>query len=258
MTRISTEELVQWLDTTLQAHAFKDYCPNGLQVQGAPAIRHIIAGVTASQALLDIAAERGADAVLVHHGWFWKNESPRIVGLKHARLSTALKHNLNVIAYHLPLDTHPTLGNNAALGRILDIEPLRNPDGLPLTCGPDSLIWLGAMAVPPTLENLGKHIAGRLQRRPLTVGNPQQTCRRIAWCTGGAQGMMQAAIDAGADVYITGEASEPNFHLARESGIGFIAAGHHATERYGVQSLGEAITRQFGVQVDFVDLDNPI
>jgi dinuclear metal center YbgI/SA1388 family protein len=258
MTQVLTDELVQWLDMTLHAHAFQDYCPNGLQVQGTPTIRHIIAGVTASQALLDVAIERGADAVLVHHGWFWKNESPRIIGAKHNRLSTALKHDLNVIAYHLPLDAHPTLGNNATLGQVLDIEPLRNTDGQPLTYGRENLIWMGTMAQTLTLESLAIHIEDRLRRQPLVVGNLQHACRRIAWCTGGAQGMMQAAIDAGADVYITGEASEPNFHLARESGIGFIAAGHHATERYGVQALGDAINRQFDIRVEFVDIDNPI
>jgi len=258
MNQVSTHDLSRWLDATLQPQRFRDYCPNGLQVEGKDSIRHIITGVTASQALLEAAAERGADAVLVHHGWFWKNEDPRIRGPKRRRLALALENQLNLFAYHLPLDAHPTLGNNAQLARVLGFEPDRDADGNPLTCGPDGLVWLGRSRGANSLGELGAQINNSLHRQPLVVGNPQQPVSRIAWCTGGAQSMMQAAVDAGAEVYITGEASEPTFHLAQETGCGFIAAGPHATERYGVQALGQAIATEFGIRVEFIDLDNPI
>lgn len=254
---IPRQQLEQWLDTTLQASQFQDYAPNGLQVEGQTEIRHIVTGVTASQALLQAAVERGADTVLVHHGWFWKNEDPCIRGSKRARMALALSNNLNLFGYHLPLDAHPVYGNNAQLGHILGFTPDRDHNDAPVTCGPGGLIWLG-QCTPQTLKELESKILNSLQRKPLTVGNMQQTVRRIAWCTGGAQGMMQAAIDQHADVYITGEASEQNFHMAHETGTAFIAAGHHATERYGIKALGEAIAAHFNIQVDFVDLDNPI
>ncbi len=258
MNQVSTHDLSRWLDATLQPQRFRDYCPNGLQVEGKDSIRHIITGVTASQALLEAAAERGADAVVVHHGWFWKNEDPCIRGPKRRRLALALENQLNLFAYHLPLDAHPTLGNNAQLARVLGFEPDRDADGNPLTCGPDGLVWLGRCRAVNSLGELGLHVNNSLHRQPLVVGNPQQPATRIAWCTGGAQSMMQAAVEAGAEVYITGEASEPTFHLAQETGCGFIAAGHHATERYGVQALGQVIADEFGIRVEFIDLDNPI
>jgi dinuclear metal center YbgI/SA1388 family protein len=258
MNTVATHELARWLDQTLQPGRFRDYCPNGLQVEGKATIRHIIAGVTASQALLEAAVERGADAVLVHHGWFWKNEDPRVRGPKRARLALALRHDLNLFAYHLPLDAHPVLGNNAQLAERLGFTVERDADGAPRTCGPDGLVWLGRCDPPQRLAEIGNTICNALQREPLVVGDPQQKIERVAWCTGGAQGMMAAALEAGAQVYITGEASEPVFHLAQETGTAFIGAGHHATERYGVAALGRAITEQFGVQVDFIDLDNPI
>lgn len=256
-TTIETRELAAWLDGTLQAARFKDYCPNGLQVEGRERIGHIITGVTASEALLRVAIERNADAVLVHHGWFWKNEDPRVRGPRRTRLALTLAHGLNLLAYHLPLDAHPQLGNNAQLARVLGLEPDLAGDQ-PMTCGHDGLIWLGRAPGLNTLGDLSARVAERLNRAPLTVGDAQQQLGRIAWCTGGAQGMMADAVDAGATVYITGEASEPTVHLARETGTGFIGAGHHATERYGVQALGEAVARQFGIRVEFVDIDNPV
>lgn len=258
MNQISTQQLADWLDSTLQAQRFKDYCPNGLQVEGKATVGHIITGVTASQALLEAAVQQNADAVLVHHGWFWKNENPCVVGMKRKRLAFALQHQLNVFAYHLPLDAHPTLGNNAQLARVLGFEPERDKDGKPVVFGPDELIWMGRCPPETTLAALSENIYQGLQRRPTIVGNPQQIIRRIAWCTGGAQSMMEAAITAGADAYLTGEASEPSFHLARESGTAFIAAGHHATERYGIQALGNAIADEFNIRVQFIDIDNPI
>jgi len=258
MKTIDTRELAVWLDATLQAPRFKDYCPNGLQVEGKPHIRHIITGVTASEALIREAITRNADAILVHHGWFWKNEDPRVRGPRRTRLALTLAHDLNIFAYHLPLDAHPEWGNNAQLANVLGLTPERTPDGTPVTCGSGDLIWLGSASGITTLGELTARVQERLHRPPLVIGDPDQPVRRIAWCTGGAQSMLGDAIDAGADVYITGEASEPTFHLARETGTGFIGAGHHATERYGVKALGEAIARHFDIKVEFIDVDNPI
>jgi len=258
---IDTASLMQWLDATLQPQAMRDYCPNGLQVAGRSRIRKLVTGVTASLALLQAAIERQADAVLVHHGWFWKNENPCLIGTQRARVALALQHELNVIAYHLPLDAHPTLGNNASLARVLDLIPQLDARGTPLTCGETGLVWLGSCAQPTTLAALERRIVHTLGRTPLVIAPPQlqqEPITRIAWCTGAAQGMMRAAVEAGAQVYLTGEVSEPNFHLALETGTAFIAAGHHATERYGVQALGQAAAQALGVAVEFVDLDNPV
>jgi len=257
MNKVDSRVLANWLDDTLQAARFKDYCPNGMQVEGRSEVGHIITGVTASEALLREAVDRGADAVLVHHGWMWRNEDRRVIGTRRTRMALTLKNDLNLYAYHLPLDAHPTLGNNAQLARVLGLSPARRDDGAPLTCGQDGLIWLGEASGLTSLGQLGERVAQRLGRPPLVVGDPDQPLTTIAWCTGGAQGMMGDAVDAGASVYITGEVSESTVHLARETGVGFIAAGHHATERYGVQALGQAVAERFGVKVEFVDIDNP-
>lgn len=257
-TGVDTHELALWLDAALNVAAFKDYCPNGLQVDGKPHIKRIVTGVTASEALLQAAIDRHADAVIVHHGWFWKNEDPRVRGPKRRRLKLALANELNIFGFHLPLDAHPEWGNNAQLGLKLGLTPRRDADGKPQLCGPDNLVWLGHAPVGNTLHDIARNIHAVLGREPLVVGDPGARPAKIAWCTGGAQGFMEAAIDAGADLYITGEASEPNYHLAHETGVAFIAAGHHATERYGIQALGQAIASQFDVEVEFIDLDNPI
>lgn len=258
MSTITTHELLQWLDSYLESSRFKDYCPNGLQVEGSPQVHHIVTGVTASQALLEQAVERGADTVLVHHGWFWKNEDERIRGMKKKRIAFALKHDLNLIAYHLPLDAHPKVGNNTQLAQKLGFIQQLDENGLPIGFGPSNLIQIGHIEPAQTLENVAKQIGSKLQREPLVVGNLQQLIRRVAWCTGGAQGFMSEAIDAGVDLYVSGEASEPTFHYAQESNTAFIGAGHHATERYGVQALGEKIANKFGLKVEFIDIDNPI
>ncbi|OZI21240.1 Nif3-like dinuclear metal center hexameric protein [Bordetella genomosp. 9] len=258
MNSIDSRELAAWLDQTLQPGRFRDYSPNGLQVEGKASIRHIIAGVTASEALLRAAIERGADTVLVHHGWFWKNEDPRVRGPRRTRLALALAHDLNLFAFHLPLDAHPQLGNNAQLARVLGLAPDADANGLPRTCGPDNLVWLGSAPGIANFGDLAAQVGARLGRHPQAVGDPARPIRRVAWCTGAAQGMLADAADAGADAYITGEISEPTVHLARETGVAFLAAGHHATERYGVQALGQAIASRFGIRVDFVDIDNPV
>ena len=247
-----------WLDSTLEPWRFSDYCPNGLQVEGSPTVKRLVTGVTASLALIERAIELQADAILVHHGWFWRGESLTVTGSRKRRLATVLAHNLNLIAYHLPLDAHPSYGNNRQLGRVLGLEPERDANGQPVTGGGKDLVWFGQPDQPETtLAMLTERVASQLSRVPVVVGDPDRICRRVAWCTGGAQGMFEAAIYAKADVYITGEISEPNAHLARENGVAFISAGHHATERYGVQALGEAIGQEFPVEVMFVDIDNP-
>jgi len=251
MKTVSTQTLEQWLNNTLSTAAFNDYCPNGLQVQGKPTISHIISGVTASQALIDVAAQRAADALLVHHGWFWKGEDPRVLGTRKRRLAALLTHDINLLAFHLPLDAHPVLGNNAQLARVLGLvaEPATTSNGL---------LWFGSMPGANTLGQIASRVEQRLSRLPLVIGAEGFAVQRVAWCTGAAQNMLEQAINGGAQVFITGEISEPTVHLAREAGVGFISAGHHATERYGVQALGQAIAQEFGIQVDFVDLDNPV
>lgn len=256
--RISRQDLADWLSDALQPEHFRDYCPNGLQVQGRDEIRRIVTGVTASQALIDAAVARDADAILVHHGWFWKNEDPCICGPKHRRLLTLMAREINLFAYHLPLDAHLEWGNNAQLARLMGWVPDVRPDGAPRRCGPDDLVWLGAPAQESTVGALAADLACRLGREPLVIGDPGRRVRRLAWCTGAAQGMMDAALAAGADCYVSGEISEPTVHLARETGAAYISAGHHATERYGVRALGAAIEARFGVPCEFVDIDNPV
>lgn len=252
MKTITTRALCAWLDTTLDAASFNDYCPNGLQVEGKSSVSHLITGVTASQALLDVASARGADAVLVHHGWFWKGEDPRVRGIRKKRLATLLAKDINLIAYHLPLDAHPQLGNNAQLARVLGLTHD------PHTTGPNGLVWLGEMPGKATLGEVAAKVELALGRSPQVIGAGGMPAKRVAWCTGAAQSMLEHAIDAGAQAFITGEISEQTVHLAREAGVGFICAGHHATERYGVQALGTAIEKEFGIRVDFVDIDNPV
>ena len=266
MQTVSTRELCSWIDSTLNAASFNDYCPNGLQVEGKSEISHIIAGVTASEALIDAAIEQGADAVLVHHGWFWKSDDPRVLGTRKTRLAKLLAHDINLLAYHLPLDAHPELGNNAQLAKVLGLEPQRmlTPDPSnstnhpPMTAGKNNLIWLGRMPGADSLDQIARRIEQRLHRAPLVIGNLDQRIARIGWCTGAAQSMLGEAIEAGVQCFITGEISEPTVHLARESGVAFISAGHHATERYGVQALSLAIARTFNIRADFVDIDNPV
>lgn len=256
-TGIALHELDAWLTSTLQPARFRDYCPNGLQVEGRAHIHHIVTGVTASQALIEAALAHEADAILVHHGWFWKNEDPCIRGPKRRRMAALLGADVNLFAYHLPLDAHLEWGNNVQLARVLDWTPDIRADGTPHRCGPDDLVWLGAPGTRTTVGQLAADIAHRLHRPPLVIGDPQQPVHRLAWCTGAAQGFLEHAIAAGADCYVSGEISEPTVHLARETGCAYVAAGHHATERYGVQALGAAIEAQLGVRCTFVDIDNP-
>lgn len=244
-------ELELYLNDMLQIGRFKDYSPNGLQVEGRRRIEKIATGVTASLAFLQAATEWGADAVLVHHGYFWRNEAPQITGRKYRRLKQLIDNEINLFAYHLPLDDHPEFGNNAQLGARLGLIG-------DVRFGADSLGWMTTLPMPVSLAHFAAQVEHTLGRAPLMLGDPESELRRIAWCTGGAQNYFEAAIDAGADVYLTGEISEQITHIAAESGVAFLAAGHHATERYGVQAVGAHLSERFDIEHLFIDIDNPV
>lgn len=245
-------QLLQACDALLQPQRFKDYGPNGLQVEGRAQIHHLVSGVTASLALIEAAIEARADALLVHHGLFWRGQDGCVTGWMKQRLARLLAHDISLLAYHLPLDAHPTLGNNAQLGLRLGLVT----EGV---FGEQDLGFVGTCAAAvPDAEALAERIAQALGRTPVLVpGDPQRPLRRIAWCSGGAQGHFEAAIAAGADVYITGEISEPQAHLARETGVAFLACGHHATERGGVPAVAAHVAAQLGLTHQFIDIDNP-
>ncbi|HUW26776.1 MAG TPA: Nif3-like dinuclear metal center hexameric protein [Gallionella sp.] len=244
-------ELRDYNACLLQTDLFKDYCPNGLQVEGRAEVRRIATGVTASQFVLDAAIAWGADAILVHHGYFWRNEDAAITGIKKRRIAKLLHNDVSLLAYHLPLDAHAELGNNAQLGKLLEL----NTQG---RFGEQDIACIGELAIPQTLAQFAAWIGGRLQRAPQVVGDGTKRIQKVAWCSGGAQGYFEAAIAQGADAYITGEISEQSFHLAQESGVAFIAAGHHATERLGIRALGEHLAAHFGLEHRFFDQDNPV
>ncbi len=245
------EELARHLDGLLEVAKFKDYCPNGLQVEGRPEIRRLVAGVTASQALLDAAVACDADGILVHHGWFWRGEDGRVTGIRKIRLQTLLRHDINLLAYHLPLDAHPTLGNNAQLADRFGWLP----EG---RFGEQEIGWFGRLPAPQPFAALCTAVGAALGRVPLAVGDGQRRISRVAWCSGGAQGYFEQAIALGADLYLSGEISEQTVHLSRESGVAYLAAGHHATERYGVQALAAHLAEHCGLACEFVDIDNPV
>ena len=250
---IALSTLVEEADRFLNAARIADYCPNGLQVEGRPQVRRIVSGVTASQALLDAAVEAEADVVLVHHGYFWKGEDARVTGMKRRRLQTLLGHDISLLAYHLPLDLHPEVGNNVQLARQLEItvEGPLDPEN------PKVVGLLGSLAEPMTARDFARRVQEVLGREPLLVEGAGMV-RRIGWCTGGGQGYIDDAIAAGVDLFLTGEASEQTFHSARENGVSFIAAGHHATERYGVQALGDSLARRFAIEHLVIDCPNPV
>ncbi len=250
---IALSTLVQEADRFLNAARIADYCPNGLQVEGRPQVRRIVSGVTASQVLLDAAVEAEADVVLVHHGYFWKGEDARVTGMKRRRLQTLLGHDISLLAYHLPLDLHPEVGTNMQLARQLEItvEGPLDPDN------PKVVGLLGSLAEPMTARDFARRVQEVLGREPLLVEGASMV-RRIGWCTGGGQGYIDDAIAAGVDLFLTGEASEQTFHSARENRVSFIAAGHHATERYGVQALGDYLARRFAIEHLFIDCPNPV
>jgi dinuclear metal center YbgI/SA1388 family protein len=258
---VDRDELSLFLENHLQVARIKDYCPNGLQVQGKPIIKKLVSGVTASMALIEEAIVLKADAIMVHHGWFWKNDDARVVGQLHSRLKLLMDHEINLFAYHLPLDVHPVLGNNAQLAKVMGWKPLKPSERtfLGSSSPMDGLIWEGRPeASQKTLGQLARSISGRLGRDPLVIGDLNKPIKRIAWCTGGAQGYINQAILMKVDAYISGEVSEQTFHAAQESGVAYIAAGHHATERYGIGALGEYVAQRYKLKHQFVDIPNPV
>jgi dinuclear metal center YbgI/SA1388 family protein len=245
-------DIVECADALLQPQLFQDYCPNGLQVQGSREVATVVSGVTASQALIARAIELGADALLVHHGYFWKNEDPRVVGMKRNRLSMLLANDISLLAYHLPLDAHPVVGNNAQLAARLGITVT---GGLQQQERPIGNVGHFEQALG--LDDLALLISRQLQREPLIIAASERPVKRLAWCTGAAQDYIEQAAALGVDAFISGEISEPTAHIARELGLHYIAAGHHATERYGVQALGGYLAEQLAIKHLFVDIDNP-
>ncbi len=251
---VKLSELVAYTDGLLTIDAFQDYCPNGLQVEGRAEVRRIVTGVTASQALIDAAVMAGADAVLVHHGFFWKGEDPCVTGMKRRRLAALLNAGVSLLGYHLPLDAHPELGNNAQLGRLLGFSVdgwFGGGHGADIACH-------ATLPVPLSPADLADRVAQVLGRTPLLIAGGEHPVRRIGWCTGAAQSYIDAATALGLDAFISGEVSEQTVHVARECGIHFLAAGHHATERYGIKALGAHLGQHFGLEQEFLDIDNPV
>lgn len=249
---VDLKVLSQRAHSLLQVSRFQDYCPNGLQVEGENSVQKIVAGVTASQAFIDAAIAKGADAILVHHGFFWKNEDPCVKGLKRNRLKSLLQNDVSLLAYHLPLDAHEELGNNVRLARhlgLLDVEKSANKKSLLMTARLPNVLSVGAWA---------ECLQERLGREPLLIGDMDKSVERIALCTGAAQDFFEEAIELGVDAFLTGEISEQSVHIARESGVVFASAGHHATERYGVQALAEQLAAEFQLDYEFIDIDNPV
>lgn len=251
---VDVQDLLQHLNDLLEPHLFRDYCPNGLQVQGKSNIQNLVTGVTASQALIDAAIELQADAILVHHGYFWKGEDPCVSGMKRSRLAALLQHDINLLAYHLPLDAHPSLGNNAQLAELLEFELHRR-----FALADGSLLgFSGEISEALTVEAFGQHLYKKLGREPQVIAAGNKKIKKIAWCTGAAQDAIEQAWEQGVDAFISGEISERTVHFAREMGIHYFAAGHHATERYGVKALGDALAKNFQIRHQFIDIDNPV
>ncbi|GAL05452.1 hypothetical protein YbgI [Photobacterium aphoticum] len=248
-------QLESVLNELLSPHLINDYCPNGLQVEGKSEVKKIITGVTACQALIDRAIEEKADALLVHHGFFWKGEPAEIRGMKFRRIKALIENGINLYAYHLPLDVHPTLGNNAMLAQLLGLEILGG-----LEPGKSNSVAIyGQLAQPMSGTDFAARIAMTLQREPLHIGdNGPADIKTVGWCTGGGQDFIELAAQKGLDAFISGEISERTVHTARELGIHYFSAGHHATERYGVKALGEHLAAEHGFDVTFIDIDNPV
>jgi dinuclear metal center YbgI/SA1388 family protein len=248
---VALEQLARHCDTLLEPARFDDYCPNGIQLEVAPQIQRLVTGVTACQALIDAAVALGAEALLVHHGLFWKGAPLAIRGMQARRVNALVRGGVNLLAYHLPLDAHPELGNNARLGQLLNLQ-----DCAPVA-EPGSLLWQGRPDSPLPLAALAGRVTAALERPPLTIAAGDRPVQRIAWCSGAAQGYLPQAAALGADAYLSGEISEQTVHQARELGVHYRAAGHHATERYGVQALGAALAARFGLEHRHIDIDNP-
>jgi len=250
---VDRTQLLQSFDALLQPERFRDYGPNGLQVEGCLAVHKIVSGVSASRSLIEAAIAAGADTVFVHHGLFWRSQDGRVTGWMKQRLALLLAHDINLFAYHLPLDAHPELGNNAQLGMKLGLKTKGR-------FGEQDLGFLGEplqAAGFDSAEMLAKHVEHCLNRRVELVNVASNSMRKIGWCSGGGQNYFEAAIAAGADAFITGEISEPQAHYARESGVAYLACGHHASERFGAPAVAAHVAAQLGLKHQFIDIDNP-
>jgi len=248
---VTRETVLELLDQELRPELTRDYCPNGLQVEGSQTVNKLVSGVTACQALIDCAVEAQADAILVHHGFFWRGEDSRLIGMKAARVRALMQHDINLFAYHLPMDLHPTMGNNAGLGRVMGVEAF----GMLDPSDHSMPVFVGDAASRTTATDIAASLELNLGRSVTLVG--EGAVSSIGWCTGGGQGYIDAAADAGCDLFVSGEMSEQTVHVARERGIAFIAAGHHATERFGPQSIGQWLGAQLGIDHQFVDINSP-
>ncbi len=250
---VQLKDLLNYSNNMLEIERFHDYCPNGLQVEGKTEVKKIISGVTASQALIDAAIKEKADVLLVHHGYFWKGEDARITGLKYQRICHLIKSEINLIAYHLPLDAHPLYGNNAKLAEILE---LNIAGSFPST--DEAVGMYGTLKTPMSAAEFSQKISTVLGREPMHIGENSEQIHTLAWCSGAAQNYIEAAAELGVDAYLSGEISEQTVHLAREYGLHYYAAGHHATERYGVQALAEHLAEHFDLDHQFIDIANPV
>ena len=250
---VQLKDLLNYSNNVLEIERFHDYCPNGLQIEGKIEVSKIISGVTASQALIDAAIKEKADLLLVHHGYFWKGEDARIVGLKYKRVRSLIESGINLLAYHLPLDAHPLYGNNAKLAEILGLEIAGS-----FPSDNDAVGMYGTLKTPMSADEFSQKIATVLGRVPLHIGENTEQIHTIAWCSGAAQSYIEAAAVLGVDAYLTGEISEQTVHIAREYGLHFYAAGHHATERYGVKAFGEHLASHFDLNHQFIDIFNPV
>ncbi|MFV1983858.1 MAG: Nif3-like dinuclear metal center hexameric protein [Thiohalomonadales bacterium] len=251
---VHLEDLVRYGDDLLEIASFKDYCPNGLQVQGQRNVEIIVTGVTANLALIKKAIELKANVLLVHHGYFWKGEQASITGMKYHRIKHLLDADMSLVAYHLPLDAHPLYGNNVQLAQKIGITI----DGNVSQNNEPGLLFYGRLDKPIIASTFAKVISQKLDREPLHINVNNNNIQTIAWCTGAAQNYISMALDLGVDAFITGEISEQTVHIATESNIHLFAAGHHATERYGVESLGRHLSERFSLQNYFIDIDNPV
>lgn len=249
------KELISHLDELFKPNQFKDYCPNGLQIEGSPEINKVVCGVSISQELIDYAITQKADAIIVHHGIFWNKDSYQITGIKYQRIAKLIKNNINLIAYHLPLDCHAELGNNAQLAKVLNLHV----DGQAFDAQYQlDLIWHGQLPTPVTSQEFAHHYERQTGHRPLLLGNPKKQIKKIAWCTGGADSLFDEAISLGVDCFMSGEVSEPMKSIAEENDVVYIAGGHYVTERYGIQALSKYLNDNLGVSSQFIELYNPI
>ncbi|MDQ7015714.1 MAG: Nif3-like dinuclear metal center hexameric protein [Gammaproteobacteria bacterium] len=246
--------LLAYLDTLLAKDDFQDYAPNGLQVEGRSQIKKIVTGVTATQALIETAIDNNADLLLVHHGFFWRGEDPCVLGMKQRRLKALLQADLNLAAYHLPLDVHPTLGNNAQLAQRLGISTTQSVSA----GGTRDLLWLGQLPQAVSAQHFAAQLEQQLQHTPLLIESSDKMIKTLAWCSGAAQGFISQAATLGADAYLSGEISEQTVHIAHECDIHYFSAGHHATERFGVQALGSHLAEKYALEHQFIDIGNPV